>query len=148
MRFSDMRERVVILSPDYYYVNSMGETVPAWVPYRPYGENNSMDIPRLTITEGVPYPTYLGGSTAKDVNKYAVWAKVTPLNGREYEESQKLRAETTYNVKLRYSAAIEPECKVLYRDKLLNVVSVLNIDSRNRELKLVCAEVDSYGEED
>lgn len=143
-----MRDRIVILSPGYSYTNDLGETVPAWAPFRPYAENNPLSLPLLTVTEGECFPRYLGTADENLVMKYAIWAQVAPLNGREYEEAQKLRAETTYNIKIRYAKNIRSDFKVLYKNRLLEIVSVLNLDSRNREIKLVCSEVDSYGKEE
>lgn len=143
-----MRDRIVILSPGYSYINDLGETVPAWAPFRPYAENNPQKLPLLTVTEGAAQPQYLGTADERAVMQYAIWAQVSPLNGREYEESQKLRAETTYNIKIRYAANIRSDFKVLYKNRLFEIISVLNLGSRNREIKLVCSEVDTYGKEE
>jgi SPP1 family predicted phage head-tail adaptor len=148
MRFGDMRDRIVILSPGYSYINDLDETVPAWAPFRPYAENNPQELPLLTVTEGAAQPQYLGTADENAVQQYAIWAQVTPLNGREYEESQKLRAETTYSIKIRYAANIRSDFKVLYKNRLFEIISVLNLGSRNREIKLVCSEVDNYGKEE
>ena len=148
MRFSDMRDRIVLLSPGYSYTNTMNETVPAWVPFHPFQGNNPQEYPYLSVTEGESKPRYLGGADENNVMEYAIWAAVAPMNGREYEESQKLRAETTYTVKIRYAKDIRSDFKVLFRGRILDIVSVLNLDSRNRELKLICTEVDDYGKED
>lgn len=148
MKFGDMRDRIVILAPGYSYINDLGETVPAWAPFRPYAENNPKELPLVTVTEGAPEPQYLGRADNDALMQYAVWAGVTPLSGREYEESQKLRAETTYNIKMRYSADIKSNFKILYKNRIFEIISVLNLDSRNRELKLVCSEVDGYGKEE
>lgn len=143
-----MRDRIVILSPGYSYINDLDETVPAWAPFRPYTENNPQELPLLTVTEGAAQPQYLGMADERAVMQYAIWAQVSPLNGREYEESQKLRAETTYSIKIRYAANIRSDFKVLYKNRLFEIISVLNLGSRNREIKLVCSEVDNYGKEE
>lgn len=136
------------MSPGYSYINDLGETVPAWAPFRPYSENNPQELPLLTVTEGAAQPQYLGTADENAVQQYAIWAQVIPLNGREYEESQKLRAETTYSIKIRYAANIRSDFKVLYKNRLFEIISVLNLGSRNREIKLVCSEVDTYGKEE
>lgn len=146
MTYGDMRDRVVLLCPGYNFRNELGETVPAWTPFNPFRENNRQHLPVLTVTEGQPRPQYLQGSEA-DLSKYSIWAKVTPTTGREYEEAQKLRAELTYNVKMRYSAAVRSDFKVLHRGRILDIISVININGLGRELRLVCSEVDTYGKE-
>lgn len=74
-----------------------------------------------------------------------VWANVSPMTGREYAESQKIRAETTYRVIIRYMSGVTSEMRVDYGGRKLEVVSVLNIDERNRQLQLICSEADCYG---
>ena len=76
---------------------------------------------------------------------YGVRAYVSPTTGREYDESQKIRAETTYNVVTRYFNGIESNMKILYGAKVFDIVSVLDINESHRELKIVCSEVDRYG---
>ncbi len=76
-----------------------------------------------------------------------VWAYVAPKTGREYEEAQKLRAETTYNILTRYFPNITADMKIKFRDKELKIESVLNIEERNEQLQIVASEVDKYGKE-
>ena len=94
------------------------------------------------------------GGTAKngmgeDVPVYTdfatVWAAVEPLTGREYTESQKIRAETTYRVTVRYLAGITPNMRIVHHDKTLNIASVLNVDERNIELQIVAVDGEVNG---
>ncbi|QNB48205.1 phage head closure protein [Thermanaerosceptrum fracticalcis] len=97
---------------------------------------------RITIQKPNGYTQNAAG---EDVPNYAdwvtVWAAVEPLKGREYQEAQKMRAETSYRIKLRYLAGITPEMQVRLRDgRLLEIQNVLNIAEQNRELHLMCVE--------
>lgn len=74
-----------------------------------------------------------------------VWAFVAPKTGREYDEAQKLRAETTYNVHTRYFDDITAEMQIKYNNKIFKIESVLNISERNEELHIVASEVDNFG---
>ena len=84
-------------------------------------------------------------SMGEDVPVYVdfatVWAAVEPLRGREYHEAQKIRAETTYRVTVRYLADVSPDMRIVHRNKTLEIQSVLNIDERNVEMQIVCSEV-------
>ena len=90
-------------------------------------------------------------SMGEEILQYAhtltVWAEVTPLTGREYEESQKIRAETTYRVTTRFFKDITNDMRILYNNREFDVVSVLNINERNRELQIICSEVDTNGKQ-
>ena len=77
-----------------------------------------------------------------------VWAFAAPKTGREYDEAQKLRAETTYNIHTRYFADITAEMQIRFNGRILKIESVLNINERNEELQIVASEVDSFGKAD
>lgn len=155
MDFSRMRHRIVFLRPSKTALNSMSENVPVWVPFKPEVNNN------LQITEECEvYLTsdYAGNAVLRHINgepyahrllikEYAVWAYVAPKTGREYEEAQKLRAETTYNITVRYFPDITADMKVMYGLKIFRIESILNIGERNEQLQIVAVEVDTYGKE-
>nr|DAE66574.1 MAG TPA: head tail joining protein [Caudoviricetes sp.] len=84
---------------------------------------------------GESVPTYTDYKT--------VWAFVAPKTGREYDEAQKLRAETTFNVHTRFFSDITAEMQIRYKDHILKIESVLNINERNEELLIVASEVDT-----
>lgn len=103
---------------------------------------------RHRITFLKPMGTYKN-SIGENVPEYTelrtVWAFVAPKTGREYDEAQKLRAETTYNVHTRYFADVTAEMQIRFNDRILKIESVLNVNERNEELLIVASEVDSYG---
>lgn len=146
MKFSDMTSRIVLLCPDYHFENSVGETVPAWVPFCPYRPDMCDNPPVLSLTEGENTPVYAQGKTEKDLSEYRIWARVVPTSGREYEEAQKIRAELTYKIKIRYADTVRSDFKVLYRGKVLSVESVIDLGGKAREMELVCFEVNGFGE--
>lgn len=148
MRFGDMHDRIILLRPCHSLKNDMNETVPAWVPFCPYLPDMTDEPPVLTLTDGDFEVRYADGMTADDASKYRIWAKVTPVSGREYTEMQKIRAEQTYKVKIRYADGVLSNFKILYRDRILHVESVIESDGAGRELILDCWEVDTYGKAD
>lgn len=74
-----------------------------------------------------------------------VWGAVEPKTGREYDEAQKLRAETTYNILVRYLPGITADMKIRYKEQEFDIISVLNIEMKNERLKIVASEVDRNG---
>jgi SPP1 family predicted phage head-tail adaptor len=90
-------------------------------------------------------PTNLQNGTGENVSSFeeyiTVWASVVPVTGKEYIESQKLRAETTYKIATRYISGITTDMKIKYGEKEFEIVSVLNLNERNTELQIVCFEV-------
>lgn len=147
MRVGKLTSKILLLKPDYQMENDVGEAVPAWVPFCPYKPEMKDESPALVLTEGENTPRYMTETAREDVFKYLIWASVIPTSGREYEEAQKIRAELTYKIELRYANNIRSDFKVLYKDKILSIESVIDIEGRGRELQLICAEVEGFGEE-
>jgi len=90
-------------------------------------------------TLGEDVPTYGDFAT--------IWANVEPMTGREYQEAQKIRAETTYRVTIRYLAGLSTDMRIIYGGRELEIVSILNIGERNVQMQIVASEVDKHGKE-
>lgn len=111
-----------------------------------------MDFSKMQhrITFLKPAGTYKNGM-GENVPEYTehmtVWAYVAPKTGREYEEAQKLRAETTYNVLTRYFPGISTDMRILFRGRTFLIESVLNVEERNEQLQIVAVEKDKNGVE-
>ena len=155
MDFSKLRHRIIFLKPLDKKLNGMKETVPVWIPYKP-GVNSNIkliDASEIYITEdyrGNAVIKYIDGKPfAKPLSlkKYEVWANVSPTTGREYDEAQKLRAETTYTVTTRYFDNITSNMKIMFNGRIFDIVSILNIGQRNTELRIVASERDNYGKD-
>ena len=146
MNFSKLRHRIIFLKPMEIGMNTMGEIVPVWVPFKPY-ENTDINS-NIQITEDENGNAVLkseGGnlySVNAAVKEYAVWANVSPATGREYEEAQKVRDETTYKVITRYFPNITHDMKILFGLQLLDIIAVLNVGSLNSELQIMAKEKD------
>ena len=153
MDFSKLRHRIIFLKPLDKKLNGMKETVPVWIPYKPdvNGNIKLIDASEIYITEdyrGNAVIKYIDGKPyAKPLSlkAYEVWANVSPTTGREYDEAQKLRAETTYKVITRYFEHITTDMKILFRGHILDIISVLNINEMNIELNIVVSEKDNNG---
>lgn len=155
MDFSKLRHRIIFLKPLDKKLNGMKETVPVWIPYKPgvNGNIKLIDASEIYITEdyrGNAVIKYIDGKPyAKplSIKAYEVWANVSPTTGREYDEAQKLRAETTYTITTRYFDTIISNMKIMFNGRIFDIVSVLNIGQRNTELRIVASERDNYGKE-
>lgn len=90
-------------------------------------------------------PTYQQNATGENEATFAdyktVWANVVPISGKEWVESQKLRAETAYKIALRYSSDVSTDMRIRYNQMQLEISAVINVEGRNRELQLVAYEV-------
>lgn len=141
MDFAKMKHRIVFLKPKTASENTMNEDVIGWYPYHPVKDKESNAM----------YVTQDGQSVFKDgviksffylAVDWGTWAHVAPMNGREYAEAQKIRAETTYNIFTRYNPNVTADMKIMYGTKIFNIVSVLNVGGDNTELKIVASEAE------
>lgn len=154
MQFGQMRHRVILMKRKGTTRNSMNEEVPAYEVYHPglkllvvYEDNDEQGVVYWRTQEegnaevvkdraGKAYAHVL------EQSEYAYWAYVKPTTGREYEEMQKIRAETTYNVNMRFIPGITHDMFIMHHGKKLSIESVLDLEERHKELMIVCAEVE------
>lgn len=153
MYFGKMRHRIVLMKKKGTTRNSMNEEVPAYEVYHPglkllvvYEDSNEQgavfwrtkdegNAEIVTDRNGRPYAHKL------EESEWAYWAEVKPTTGREYEEAQKIRAETTYNVYMRYLPGLTYDMFITYNGKTLKIESIIDVEERHKIINLVCSEV-------
>jgi SPP1 family predicted phage head-tail adaptor len=81
---------------------------------------------------GEPDPTWSTFGTA--------WAAIAPLTGREAVTAQQIDAQIDHKVTIRYLAGVAPKMRVKFGSRIFNIISVANIDERNREIQLLVTE--------
>lgn len=69
-----------------------------------------------------------------------VWASVRPIKGREYVAVKQVNAEVSVVITMRYLSGITSEMRILFGNRVFDIVSVINADERNRVLELMCKE--------
>ena len=149
MNFSKLRHRIIFLHPTDMKTNSMGEIVPRYKPFKPF-----LPLP-LQVDADKVYLTYDNdGNATLEYNNgkpyahklalknFSVAGLVVPMSGREYEESQKLRTETTYKISTRFFPRITQDMHILYDNREFEIVSILDLNGRHEELQIVATEKD------
>ena len=118
MNFSKLRHRIIFLRPTDITKNSMNEAVPKYEPFKPYAKSQD------------------------EITDFSVAGLVVPMSGREYEESQKIRAETTYKISTRYFPGITADMRILHNGREFEIISILDLDGRREELQIVAIKTD------
>jgi SPP1 family predicted phage head-tail adaptor len=81
------------------------------------------------------------GSVIETWSAFAdVQASLEPVSGREYLAAHSTQADVTHRINLRYLAGIVPKMRVNYDSRIFDILSVINVGERNRELQLMCRE--------
>lgn len=71
-----------------------------------------------------------------------VWADVQDDGGARFPEAMRVAARITTTVRMRYRTDVTPSCRILFRGRVLKIVSPpMNPDGVRRELLLGCTEV-------
>lgn len=71
-----------------------------------------------------------------------VWAAVIPANGTEYLAADQLTPQITHQVKTRYISGLDETMKIIFENtRTLEIVNILDTDTRHREIILECHEV-------
>lgn len=96
---------------------------------------------RVTIEEKVESRDTYGGERDTWVTFATRWAEVAPLVGREYLEGRQLGAEISVRVRIRYLADVKPHMRVKFGTEYYDIESVQNVETRDREMVLMCKEI-------
>jgi SPP1 family predicted phage head-tail adaptor len=69
-----------------------------------------------------------------------VSASVEPINGREYFSAAQVEANVSTNIHMRYLAGVTPDMRIIFQNRVYEIISVINVGERNRWLECKCNE--------
>ena len=99
---------------------------------------------RITIQQRATTQDSAGEPSNTWTTFATVWASVEPIRGREFFEAQKTSSSVTNRIIIRYSstvASVAPKMRVNFGSKYYDIEAVLNLEERDKEIHLMCAEV-------
>lgn len=70
-----------------------------------------------------------------------VSANIIPLSGRELIRAKQVELETDTEITIRYMDGLSPKMRIVYRDRVFEILNIINTEERNREIRLLCSEV-------
>lgn len=68
------------------------------------------------------------------------WASIEPLRGREYHDASLTQGEVDTRIVMRYREGILPTMRVLFGSRVFDIQTVINVNTRHREIHLMCKE--------
>lgn len=95
---------------------------------------------KITIQLNQPIRNSYGELEDNWINVTTVWASIEVLRGREYFAAQQINEQITAKITIRYITGITTKMRVLFKDRIFDILAVLNHDERNIELNLMCKE--------
>lgn len=69
------------------------------------------------------------------------WAEISPLLGREYLAAAQVQAEITHRVRIRHRDGVYPTMRVLFGSRAFDILSVQQVEERQREIVLMAREL-------
>lgn len=69
------------------------------------------------------------------------WGLVESVSGREYFNASAERATVTHRIKVYGGSGVAPRDRVTYGERVFDIKTVLDVDSRGTEQELMCLEV-------
>ena len=78
----------------------------------------------------------MGGVTPEFVTQFRAFCSIEPIVGREWHAAQMDRSGVTHTIKVRYNGSIDHTWRVKDGDVIYENLAVMNIDTRNREIRL------------
>jgi SPP1 family predicted phage head-tail adaptor len=70
-----------------------------------------------------------------------VWAGIITTGGKEFYAAQKLHAETTAVMKIRYRTDLLPTMRIKYGSRYFDILAINDVDEGHREMLITCKEV-------
>jgi SPP1 family predicted phage head-tail adaptor len=93
-------------------------------------------IQELPLGEAADDTFGQSGAEWRDVIARA-WVGIEPLSGTELFRAQQVNPEITTRIRMRYRTGIRPDMRVVYRSKAYEVLAVIDVEARGRELELL-----------
>ena len=80
------------------------------------------------------------------IDDFECFAEIKGLRGKEYFSSRQLGSVVSHKIVIRYTTLsdgrrIKPDnCRIIYEDDIYNIISVININKRNKEIEIMVVE--------
>lgn len=81
-----------------------------------------------------------GGGTISWQPLSEVWASVEPLSARPDVQGERTVRPVTYRIIVRYLAVLMAARRIIFKDKRLSVISLVNIDESDRFIEFTAVE--------
>jgi SPP1 family predicted phage head-tail adaptor len=96
---------------------------------------------RVTIESSTVTRDEYGGEVITWAEVFTTWAAVEPLSGREFLDGRRQESEINTRIRLRYRSGLVPGMRVTWGAHVYDIESVIERESRRREIWLMCQEL-------
>ncbi len=96
---------------------------------------------RVDILHFVTHRDAFGGVVGEWETKCRAWARIEPVSGTEFFQSQQVTAEVVVKITLRYDPSINAMHRVSYLGKTFEIIGVTDDAAEHRATVLNCKEL-------
>jgi len=96
---------------------------------------------RITIQSKTVVQNTFGEEDITWTEFATVWAAIEPLRGREFLDAKMATAEITTKITIRKRDGISPEMRVLHGSTVYDILAIIHVETRQREMQLMCQEI-------
>lgn len=93
----------------------------------------------VTIEQNAQTQNPATGEIVTGWNTYATtYAGIYPMSGREYMAAQQVQGQQIVQIMVRFIPGVTPDMRVNWNGTYYNIQAVLDVESRERVLNLMC----------
>lgn len=70
-----------------------------------------------------------------------VWAEIAPVSGNQFFAAKQINSEISHNVYVRYCNDLSPSMRIKFRDRIFEILYIMNVKEENRLLQIYCKEL-------
>lgn len=74
-------------------------------------------------------------------NTKKVWAEIKPLTGKSFFSVRQVNSEVSHSIIIRYIENIQPDMRILYQDRVFDILYIIDFSEKHRMLQLMCKEL-------
>jgi len=95
---------------------------------------------RINIEREIRSSDGAGGSNSTWSQIKSIFAEIKPVSGREVVNSQRLQAQLTHKIIVRFTTDIRPSDRIEYNGRFFNIRAIINVEEQNKWLEIMADE--------
>lgn len=115
--------------------------------YTPVGLPSGNLNRRISIMQHIDIPDAGSGDDRSWKLFATCWASMKPQPGHEIFHTEQVEEQLAYVIRIRYRKGIDPSMRVYYKNRIMEIRSVMDVMEEHKEIQLLCQELQAQGVE-
>lgn len=97
--------------------------------------NKRIELQKVTkVSDG------MGGFTNTYTTECTIFASIWPVSAKEQIQAKQMSMTATHRIRIRYRRVMKPDWRIKCADRYFSIVSIINPNTENKMLELLCTE--------